>query len=231
MPVRLSPCKGKQIILLWLSYVIINSLVMIINNYLLVNMHSLYAALSAAQTCPLYIAGITSTTEGTSTTTSAVYVNANSAYDAECDGTVYAWHYCYYATNSQTDLEAAFGVFSVSSGVYSLREGSYYLLHLDTRETSFTCDSVTLNSSQYFQIHNGDTVGACLRDNGDIDYLDILFDTDFFDFNFAATWERSSGACTEDVMQTSPSLTYRSNNLHLYVDISEFICTMYASNS
>jgi len=126
---------------------------------LLVNMHSLYTALSAAQTCPLYTAGITSTTEGTSTTTSAVYVNANSAYDAECDGTVYAWHYCYYPTNSQTDLEAAFGVFSVSSGVYSLREGSYYLLHLDTRETSFTCDSVTLNSSQYFQIHNGDTVG------------------------------------------------------------------------
>ena len=171
-------------------------------------------------------AGITSTTEDTSNTNPAIYVNANNLHDAECSGTAYAWHYCYYPTNSETNLEVAFGVFFVSSNVYTLRNGSYYLLHLDSRETSFTCDTVNLNPSQYFTISDGDRVGACMRGNEDIDYLDILFDTGILEFNYVGHWNDGSGPCTEDVMLISPELDgfsdYRSNNLHLYVDIGRF---------
>ena len=179
------------------------------------------------QTCPVYTAGITSTNEGSSNTVSAIYVNALDDYAAECNGTVYAWHYCYYDENNRTNVEAAFGVYSFSNNMYSLREGSYYLLHLDSREDTFTCDTVTLNSTEYFQIQAGDRVGACLRQNGDIDYLDILFDTGLFSLNFVHYWSRSAGGCTEDDMATSPDIqfpeNFRSNNLHLYVDISEFV--------
>ena len=142
---------------------------------------------------------------------------------APCDGTVYAWHYCYYNENSITNLEAAFGVFSFSNdNIYTLREGSYYLLHLDTRETTFTCDTLTLNSSEYFQIQAGDKVGACLKSNGDTDYLDILYDSSF---NLVHIWSVGNGECTEANMNTSPQIDIiqdvRSNLLHLYLDISK----------
>ena len=148
-------------------------------------------------------------------------------HDTDCSGTVYAWNYCYYPENSQTNLEAAFGVYSFSSSIYTLREGSYYLLHLDTRADAFTCGTVTLTSTEYFEIQAGDRVGACLRQNGDIDYLDILFDTCLFCFNYAHLWSQSAGVCTESEMMTSPTIdfpdNYRSNNLHLSVAISELV--------
>ena len=144
---------------------------------------------------------------------------------AACNGTVYAWHYCYYDENSETNLEAAFGAFSFSDRVYTLREGSYKLLHLDTRITSFTCDTLELDPSEYFQIQVGDRVGACLRHSGDIDYLDIVYDT--FILRLVDVWSQSDGGCTETDMATSPYISTaifednRSNLLHLYVDISK----------
>ena len=71
-------------------------------------------------------------------------------------------------------------------------------------------------------------MGACLRQNGDIDYLDILFDTCLFCINnYANLWSRSAGVCTESEMMTSPTIdfpdNYRTNNLHLSVAISELV--------
>ena len=187
------------------------------------------ASISDTQTCADYTAGSTDTSKRTSNTDSAIYVNIRSSQEAQCSGTVYAWHYCYYDENDQTDLEAAFGVFSFTNNVYSLREGSYYLLHLDTREDTFTCDTVSLDSTEYFQVQAGDRVGACLRQNGDIDYLDILFDANTFSPDYTHIWSRGSGGCAEDDMTTSPTISLfnlRSKNLHLYADISEFIDTI-----
>ena len=187
-----------------------------------------YIGDSSAQTCPRYTAGSTYTDEGTSDSVSAIYVNSLEIDAAPCNGTVYAWHYCYYDVNSETNLEAAFGVFSFSEDrVYTLREGSYHLLHLDDRETIFTCDTLTLDPTEYFQIHAGDRVGTCLRNNGDIDYLDIMIYT-FILWRFVDTWPNGDGGCTEADMDMSPSLSSgfwednRSNALHLYVDISKF---------
>ena len=180
--------------------------------------------MSDAQTCPEYTAGSTDTDEGSSNTYSAIFVNSRQSEAAPCTGTVYAWHFCYYDENNVNNLEVAFGAFSLSDSVYTLRSGSYHLLHLDTRETTFTCDTLTLEPSEYFQIQEGDRVGACLRNNGEIDYLDILRDTPFGQF-YVQRWSRSDGGCTENDMAASPSLglfSYDSFSLHLYVDISKF---------
>ena len=185
------------------------------------------AGFSDAQTCPEYTAGSTDTTEGSSTTVSAIYVNNRNSEAAPCTGTVYAWHYCYYNENSESNLEAAFGAFSFSNNVYTLRDGSYHLLHLDTRQTAFTCDTLTLEPSEYFQIQEGDRVGACLRPDGDIDYLDILKDTPF-DLSlqfYVHFWSQSDGGCAASDMTTSTTIglfNHRSNLLHLYADISKF---------
>ena len=155
-------------------------------------------------------------------TNASIYVNWREQDAAQCSGTVYAWHYCYYPDNSETNLQVAFGVFSFSNGIYTLRNGSYHLLHLNMRENSFTCATLTLDPSEYFEIHMGDRVGACLRQsNGDGDYLDILRDREFKRVHY---W-MGSGSCTESDMAISPTITNsdrQKKELHLYVDISKF---------
>ena len=180
-----------------------------------------------AQTCPSYTAGYTGTHSDSlhDSSSERIYVNEASAHRAPCDGTVYAWHYCYYDERSTTNLEVAFGAYSYDNGVrqYTLRTDSYYLLHLDSRETIFTCDSITLEESEYFQIYDGDRIGACLRDNGNIEFLDILAEDAPNKFK-VGRWGSSSGQCRESDMLQSPQGRDRTSGmvLHLYVDISEF---------
>ena len=88
------------------------------------------------------------------------------------------------------------------------------------RENVFTCDNVTLDPSEYFEIYAEDRVGACLRPNGDVDYLDILRD---HNRNRVHSWT-GGGVCTEADMATSPPIQNSNRErrrLHLYVDISE----------
>ena len=182
-----------------------------------------------SQTCPSYTAGYTGTDSIDDSSSGMFYVNEASAHRAPCDGTVYAWHYCYYDERSTTNLEVAFGAYRavISNGKlerYTLRSGSYYLLHLDSRETSFMCDSVTLDESEYFQIYQDDRIGACLRDNGNVEFLDILAEDAPNGFK-VGRWGSSSGQCREsDISELSQELDIASGMvLHLYVDISEFM--------
>ena len=173
-----------------------------------------------AQTCSVYTAGSKDTNQNNVDTNAAIYVNRRTQEEAKCSGTVYAWHYCYYPDNSETNLEVAFGVFSFTN-MYTLRNGSYHLLHLDMRESVFTCDTLTLNPSEYFQIQEGDRVGACLKQNGNVDYLDILRHRN----RRVHSWE-SDGSCTESDVAISPIITnsHRQDRmLHLYVDISKLL--------
>ena len=177
-----------------------------------------------SQTCPDYTAGFTGDSAIHDSSAGMIYVNDASSHRAQCDGTVYAWHYCYYPIRNTNNLEVAFGVYRFDSDddEYFLRPNSYYLLHLDSREDSFTCDTVTLNPSQYFQIYDGDRVGACLRDNNGIEFLDILAESASSSYR-VAMWGSSSGSCSESAMSSSPeepSIESR-NVLHLYVDISK----------
>ena len=182
-----------------------------------------------SQTCPSYTAGYTGTDSIDDSSSGSIYVNEASAHRSPCDGTVYAWHYCYYDASSTTNLEVAFGAYRavISNGKmerYIIRTGSYYLLHLDSGETSFTCDNITLEESKYFQIYQDDRIGACMRDNGNVKFLDILAEDAPDDFS-VGRWGSSSGLCQEsDMSELSQELDTTSNMvLHLYVDISEFM--------
>ena len=103
---------------------------------------------------------------------------------------------------------------------YHLRSGSYYLLHLDSRETMFTCDTVNLEEA--FQVYEGDRLGACLRDNDDAEFLDILAE-EASSSDVVARWGGSSGQCgMAQMTQSSQNPESISEMiLHLYVDISE----------
>ena len=178
-------------------------------------------------TCPSYTAGYTGTDELHDSSSGRFYVNESpSSLRAPCAGTVYRWHYCYYPAQRENDLEVAFGAFEAETDDeeverYYLRSGSYYLLHLDMREDSFTCGSVDLDEQDYFQIHENDRVGACMR-NGDNEFLDILAEDAPNNYR-VGRWGSSSGSCQEnDMMQSSeePGTSQRFI-LHLYVDISK----------
>ena len=150
-------------------------------------------------------------------------MNDAPAHRAPCDGTVYAWHYCYYPENNENNVRVALGIYEHNSAndQFILRPGSYYLLHLNSREDSFTCGTVSLSPSQYFQIYDGDRVGACMRSNG-FEFLDILAEEAPNSFR-VARWGGSSGSCGEnDMRQSDEDLETESTFvLHLHVDISK----------
>jgi len=96
---------------------------------------------------------------------------------------------------------------------------------LDSREDSFTCETVALSPSQYFQIYDGDRVGACMRDNDNFEFLDILAEGAPSSFR-VARWGGVSGSCGEnDMRQSDGGLESVSEHiLHLSVDISKLVC-------
>ena len=106
----------------------------------------------------------------------------------------------------------------------SLRPGSYYLLHLDSRQSSFTCDTVDLEESQYFQIYENDRLGACMRNSDNAEFLDILAESASNSFR-VGRWGSSSGQCGESDMTLSPEDVDTDSRkvLHLYVDISRHL--------
>ena len=175
-----------------------------------------------SQTCPSYTAGYTGTQAIHDSSAGRLYVNESPSLRAPCDGTVYRWHYCYYDAQTENDLEVAFGAYRAQTdGRYYLRTGSYHLLHLDTRENAFTCDTVDLAESDYFQIYEDDRVGACMR-NGNFEFLDILAESAPNSLR-VGHWGSSSGQCREsDMTQSSEDPgTDQGMVLHLYVDISK----------
>ena len=101
-------------------------------------------------------------------------MNDAPAHHAPCNGTVYAWHYCHYPENNDKNVRVSFGAYehNNSNDQFTLRPESYYLLQLNFQEDSFTCGSHS-HPSEYFQIYNGDKIGACMRRNQN-KVLDIL---------------------------------------------------------
>ena len=181
-----------------------------------------------SQTCSglTAAAGYTGTSPFHSSSAAKIYVNEAPPHRTQCNGTAYAWHYCYYDSQQSEDLEVAFGAYEAvfegsSLDHYEIRPGSYYLLHLEDREERFTCDYVNLEETQYFQIHSGDRLGACLRNHGNTEFLDILAESASSSFS-VGRWGGSSGQCRErDMSQSSGEETISEMVLHLYVDISK----------
>jgi len=175
-----------------------------------------------SQTCPSYTAGFTGDSEIHPSSAGAIYVNDAPAHRAPCDGTVYAWHYCYYPENDHNN-EVAFGVYDSANDQFILRDESYYLLDLDSRENSFTCGNITLTPSQQFQIYEGDRVGACMR-GSKTNFLHILAERASSDVS-VVRWGQNSGNCRENNKQVQRSngqpASLPSSVLHLYVNIGK----------
>ena len=199
-----------------------------------------------SQICPSYTAGFTGTSPLHDSSAGMIYVNEAPSHRVQCNGTVYAWHYCYYDTRRTNDLEVAFGAYRAvyneededddedededeEVSRYYLRSDSYYLLHLDSRETTFTCDTVDLEEANHFQVYEGDRLGACLRDNDDAEFLDILAEV-ASSSDVVARWGDSSGQCGMSQMTQSSQNPESISRmiLHLYVDISKFSMPHYA---
>ncbi|CAI7992982.1 hypothetical protein GBAR_LOCUS1166 [Geodia barretti] len=100
---------------------------------------------------------------------------------------------------------------------------------MDMREDTFTCDTLTLDPSEYYPIQKKDRVGACLRPDGDTEYLDILR---YRSRERVHSWT-GGGSCTEADMEISPTIriSNRQNaQLHLDVDINIDECAVGVHN-
>ena len=182
---------------------------------------------SDSQTCPAYSEGYTSQSPSSGSQSVGVYLDALPSHLIPCDGTVYAWHYCYYPTTTNESHSLPDAVFAVyhfdnSSGSYLLRQGSRYQLYLGSRQNVFSCGTVHLNESDYFRLFAGDVVGVCLTEAGSAQnqQLDIVAS---HAQGSAVHWRTVSHHCglsdiaqsIEDYQQNMPYF------VHLFVDISK----------
>ena len=92
---------------------------------------------------------------------------------SQCEGTVTQWNYCYAIINSNVHNGVRFLVYRETneSGVYSVVPGSNYTLLRNSSEldqTGVDCESITLDSSQQFQILPNDIVSACIMNFPDV---------------------------------------------------------------
>lgn len=181
-----------------------------------------------AQSCPAYSGGYTSQSPSGGSQSVGVFLDILSSHLIPCNGTVYAWHYCYYPqTNDSGPNSLPDAVFSVyhhdnSSDSYLLREGSLYPLFLSSTENVFSCGTVRLNESDYFGVFAGDIVGVCLIEaaTAQSHQLDIVTVNPN---GSALNWRTTSGHCSQsDIAQSveefQQDMPY---SLHLSVDISK----------
>lgn len=180
------------------------------------------------QSCSNHRGGYTNQSPVQSSSSLGIYLNTSPGHLIQCDGVVYAWHYCYYSSIASaagsTSPNAVFGVyyFDGPSENYHLRPGSYYPLFLSYRENTFTCGTVTLNESQYFNVYQGDSVGVCLseRSQDRNHQIDVIAS----DSQGSATYwrSRSRGCLESDITESDEDyLTSNPHVIHLYVDISK----------
>ena len=111
---------------------------------------------TVSQSCPSHTAGYTGTSSLHSSSAGKIYVNEAPSHRAQCNGTVYAWHYCYYDSQQSEDLEVAFGAYeAVFDGNnldhYEIRPGSYFSTWIPERNVSHVTMSIwrRLNTSRY----------------------------------------------------------------------------------
>jgi len=148
---------------------------------------------------------------------------------APCNGTVTAWNYCFYRIESASDIN-----YIVDFVVYRRRgNGVMYDLvesmtvdmsggQLEDLNSHFTCDTISLQESEMFEIREADVLGACLNDEGNNQkMLDILAES------VTNTLYVTDG-CTQSGVNIPTSINSRrlttssSFALHLFVDISKF---------
>ena len=144
-----------------------------------------------------------------------IYINNVPAHGAMCNGTVYAWSYCFYPMESNLDVQMVFGAYQYDGNVsqYFLRPESYFHYNVTRKKNSFTCGNVQLPPEKHFQIYSGDKVGACIRASKAINILGRPTDQTI------VAWR---GTCDRNNMSSSPTAPFVvPSNFHLFASISE----------
>ena len=171
-----------------------------------IQLHCLLSAGEAAGTCS---AGTTSTT-GIGDTRDPrnrhVHINLNEA--ASCNGTVYGWSYCFQPFDDDRTQELAIAMYrpDQSSGTYSLVEGSYYELTIDSNNVdSIMCRNISLQLSESFAVQENDVVGFC-------EEMDTLL---YFEKSGSSLWRWNAGGCSESSVSSSDGLSRRNDRTFL----------------
>ena len=181
-----------------------------------------HGTICTAQSCTLF--GNTDRMEHSQSSAKGLFLDLQNP--APCNGTVTAWNYCFYRIESASDIN-----YIVDFVVYQRMGSNYQLVENRTVDMSgrqlrdlnsdFTCDMISLQESEMFEIREADVLGACLNDEGNNQkMLDILAES------VTNTLYVTDG-CTQSVniptsirsrgLTTSPSFA-----LHLFVDVSKF---------
>ena len=175
--------------------------------WLVCELRCLLSAGEAAATCS---AGTTSTTGllGDTRNTRNRYVHINLNEAASCNGTVYGWSYCFQPFNDDRTQELAIAMYrpDQSSGTYSLVEGSYYELTIDSNNVDLiTCRNISLQPSERFAVQENDVVGFC-------EDMDTLL---YFERSGSSLWRWNAGGCSESSVSSSGGLSRRNDRTFL----------------
>ena len=93
-----------------------------------------------------------------------------------------------------------------SSGTYSLVEGSYYELTIDSNNVdSITCRNISLQLSERFSVQENDVVGFC-------EDMDTLL---YFERPGSSLWRWNAGSCSESSVSSSGGLSERNDRTFL----------------
>ena len=93
-----------------------------------------------------------------------------------------------------------------SSGTYSLVEGSYYELTIDSNNVdSMTCRNISLQPSEGFAVQENDVVGFC-------EEMDTLL---YFERSGSSLWRWNARGCSESSVSSSSELSERDDQIFL----------------
>ena len=81
--------------------------------------------------------------------------------EAQCDGTVYGWRYCFDPGSPPRKIVVAMYNRNSNDNSYQLIPGSRYQVTVEEDVNSFTCRNITLTPSELFPVQRRAVVAIC----------------------------------------------------------------------
>ena len=147
----------------------------------------------AAQTCRAGTSTASSIGDRRNPRNGYVYLNMNQV--ATCNGKVQGWSYCFepFNSNPTQDLIIAMYRWQPSNGAYTLVQGSYHQLTIDSNVDQLTCRNLSLQPSERFTVQENDVVAFC-------EFLDTFR---YFETSEGSLWMWNAGGCSEQAITSS----------------------------
>ncbi len=151
---------------------------------------------------------------------------------AQCNGTVTAYHYCYYGDTGLM-MVVFFMVFRDNGSEYSIVEGSHKRVTRTAAEVNgFGCDVLQLDEAQQFQVQENDFIAACTVDRGDLMNRSLRVYASSENKKYRSLRLKSS---IDSCLSTELSTIMQSDvekvddfALHLYADIGKYRVTRHS---